>query len=192
MEQDLRYHVCRDRKADYTKQRLGWAPLCDLCDFGPISQVLWALILFSVKWGCLEGYSLGYRLDESLSFYYILPFFSNESSNEGIVGETTGPFAAKLGERGPHGLDGKEASSEKKGQSPGVSRRGQENAEGLFGPGKGFWDELRRAFVRFPCTHEIRAVAFNMVTVYMQSQGTLFPHWDILRIYVLKYFKHFK
>lgn len=86
--------------------------------------------------------------------------FSNEGSNDGIVGETTGPFAAKLGERGPQGLDGMEASSENKGQSPGVSRQGQENAEGLFGPGKGFWDELWRAFVRFPCTHEIRAVCF--------------------------------
>lgn len=80
--------------------------------------------------------------------------------NDRIVGETTGSFAAKLGERGPQGLDGTEASSEKKGQSPGVSRQGQENAEGLLGPGKGFWGELRRAFVRFPCTHGIRAVCF--------------------------------
>lgn len=71
-------------------------------------------------------------MDESLCS----ALFSNEGRNEGIVGETTGPFAAKLGERGPQGLDGMEASSENKGQSSGVSRQGQEDAEGVFGPGR--------------------------------------------------------
>lgn len=89
--------------------------------------------------------------------------FTNGGSNEVALGETIGPFAAKLGERGPQGLGGVEASSENKGQSPGVIRQGQDNAEGWSGPGKGFWGELWRAFVRLPCArHEIRAVCFQV------------------------------
>lgn len=52
--------------------------------------------------------------------------------------ECWGSFAVKLGKRPPQGLGGVGASSENAGQPPGVSRQGQENTEGLFGPGRGF------------------------------------------------------
>lgn len=89
--------------------------------------------------------------------------FANGGSDKGAAGETTGLFEAKLGERGAGRLGGVEARSENIGQSPGVSRQEQENAEGPFGPGKGFCGEWQRAFVRFPCTyHELRAVCLQL------------------------------
>lgn len=123
----------------------------------------------------LEGCVLHYMVDEcsrSLCSVFLShsSLSSKKQSNEGSVKEIMGPFAAKLGERGPHRLGGKEASSRNAGQPPAVGRQGQENAKGLsgpgkglFGPGKGFWDELQMTFLRFPCSsglHDIRAVCF--------------------------------
>ena len=116
----------------------------------------------------LEGCGLHYMVDEcyrSLCSVFLShsSLSSKKQSNEGSVKEIMGPFAAKLGKRGPQRLGGMEASSGNAGQPPAVGRQGQENAKGLFGPGMGFWDELQMTFLRFPCSsglHDIRAVCF--------------------------------